>query len=397
MNRSCESTLEALATGEPFDTELQRHVDQCPRCAGLAQLPASIGTASRAHAAVEVGAGFPSRMVARAGDRLAERRRQRMGLAVAAVAAGALAAGGVYMSGRGTDGPVIADRQPSALTESVGEGRDQGDAPWTATEEPGADDAEVFPTLDSGLFQANWRAAGGHVAAGDIAQRTSELDLRPEQVKALSNIVAEQEKAEIELRAAIDVASVDLRTALDSERPDEARVGQLIDRISELEARVRKKRVLSYLEARALLDAKQRARLSRAEHDLDAHRHMTPPVAPVAPVAPMPPVAPVAPVPLDALETLDLGDLEADPRWFGPGLDQAKIQDEVRKAMEQARAQVLESRELMRKQLEQAHKDVEHMPINSQGELDAIRKEALGEAERARAREQKPAPAPTAP
>src|SRR5690606_1260605 len=110
-------------------------------------------------------------------------------------------------------------------------------------------------------FRADWAAAGGNVSAASLAAMGDELGLDPRQREALRQLVNEQAKDEIRIRADIDTANVDLRAELEGAQPDAAKVGRLIDRISQLEAEARKGRVMTWLEGRKLLTAGQQARL----------------------------------------------------------------------------------------------------------------------------------------
>jgi Spy/CpxP family protein refolding chaperone len=89
----------------------------------------------------------------------------------------------------------------------------------------------------------------------------SELELTPKQKQQIKTLLTSARKESIKIRADIDIAGVDLRSELEKDAPDEKAVGALIEKVSGLEGKMRKSRVVSWLRVRKLLTAKQRAKL----------------------------------------------------------------------------------------------------------------------------------------
>jgi hypothetical protein len=79
----CEVVTERVALGEPLG-DLAEHAATCARCRRLAALPTEVGAA---HPASEPADGFSARITAGAQRRIVVRRRRRIGLALASVAA----------------------------------------------------------------------------------------------------------------------------------------------------------------------------------------------------------------------------------------------------------------------------------------------------------------------
>jgi hypothetical protein len=81
----CEGVTERVALGEPLG-DLAEHAATCARCRRIAALPTELGAA---HAEREPADGFSARITAGAQRRIVVRRRRRIGLAIASVAAAA--------------------------------------------------------------------------------------------------------------------------------------------------------------------------------------------------------------------------------------------------------------------------------------------------------------------
>jgi Spy/CpxP family protein refolding chaperone len=114
---------------------------------------------------------------------------------------------------------------------------------------------------------------------GELSQH---LDLSAEQRRAIRALVDDGHKTAIQARAQLEIQQIDLRRALESGDPDPDKVGAMIDRLSGLEAAMRKARILTLLRIRRLLSPAQRKVLDQA-HDRDRL---------AAPAAPQPPTPP---------------------------------------------------------------------------------------------------------
>jgi hypothetical protein len=102
--KRCTQLADSLISGEPLSDDDRDHVATCAACQKLTAMTRLI---TRAATATEAGAGFTSRMIAGARERLEARRRQRfvgfgLGAAVAAAAAALIITSSRGGSDRGT-------------------------------------------------------------------------------------------------------------------------------------------------------------------------------------------------------------------------------------------------------------------------------------------------------
>ncbi len=441
MNRdshtTCTRAAQAIAEGQSLGTDIEQHIANCPDCAELARLPASLAEASRARGAVELAPGFASRMLARASDRMAKSRRMRVTYATAAACAVMLLGVGLVRWAPGTqsdesstlahndateqpaselDNPL--DNVPDSVVDSIADlAMDADYAPddtLAPFEDSGEGDvvstvADLVDPRDPVAFQANWRAAGGNVSPADIAAAGDSVGLQPKQRQQLEAIMVKTGRVEAEIRSAIEAANKNLRTELDKPQPNPDRVAALIDRISQLEAKMRKTRVLAWLKARKVLDAAQRRKLeqvrqtrrSRSPRNRVSRRDR-------------------APVPQSELELggeLELGEEEwGDKEWdkvfdaldesnWGDvqvEIDGEEIERSVRESLEQAREQLEQLESMPEVWAEQLERDFEKLTLDLERsgnmspeerervreemrrEAKKLRKEALKEAKRAR-------------
>jgi|GEM_PF-5853269 len=142
----------------------------------------------------------------------------------------------------------------------------------------------ITTVIAATLVFAAGRAAAGptDVNPGDIAAVADKLQVTAKQRQQIRNLHDNARKATIKLRADIEASGIDLRRELERDVPNEAKVRQLIARISQMEGKARQARVTAWLRIRKLLSAKQRAMLALVNegknhwaktmrHDMRAH------------------------------------------------------------------------------------------------------------------------------
>jgi hypothetical protein len=241
MTKPCTVIRHRLATGAPLGDAEAAHVEVCPDCAVLAELPARI-RAARA-AAADPRPGFEARLAAGARARLDRRRRRSPWLTAAAAATMlVIVAGAAWWSTRTTG---------DATEQRLAEHEDP-----TAPEQPPADDsAEDLVASLSDTEAALDFSAGGPIdeAAGQLDDLRDDIFLEDDERARVRRIADEVEKEVVRLQAEIDILNIDLRGELEAAHPDPAAVERYIDRIGALETQVRKKRILGWLRARDAL------------------------------------------------------------------------------------------------------------------------------------------------
>jgi Spy/CpxP family protein refolding chaperone len=97
----------------------------------------------------------------------------------------------------------------------------------------------------------------------DLDVDLGDLSLEADQLAELEALF-ESERVVVEpAREALEELADDLREELEDPDADEAKVEQLIDAISEEEAKIRKAEVMALVKSRKVLDAKQRAEIEK--------------------------------------------------------------------------------------------------------------------------------------
>ena len=94
-----------------------------------------------------------------------------------------------------------------------------------------------------------------------VEHLSTALDLSDEQATNIRALLDSARKRTIKASAEIEVTSIDLRRELERVEPDEAKLEKHIDRISALEAEVRKARVVVWVKIGKVLSVKQRKKL----------------------------------------------------------------------------------------------------------------------------------------
>ena len=294
------STSDANAADPSAGSEARRHLEHCPECAELARVSETLGQAMAARAqaatatasAIDASPGFESRMIAGATRRIAVRRRNRIAVTAASACAAVLLVAGAAVQFTGgvtseqtpeqtpeqTIDNAVADNDPTAPDQLEPIADPTPELPSDVTDNATDDALEVATNdLTSNLvelgdpenqlaYQADWKAAGGNVEPSDIVAAGNRIGLDRKQTAELRRLVVELEKAETKTQTEIDRANAELRNLLGQSSPDADRVGTLIDRISGLEAQMRKRRVLTWLKARKLLTGVQRQALERLQN-----------------------------------------------------------------------------------------------------------------------------------
>jgi len=105
-------------------------------------------------------------------------------------------------------------------------------------------------------------AGSADVDPGDIAKIAHKLKLSKKQRRQIRNLHDAVRKTNIKLRAEMEATGIDLRRELDQDTPNETKVGVYISKISQLEGKARKARVVSWIRIRKLLSADQRKMLT---------------------------------------------------------------------------------------------------------------------------------------
>ncbi|MBN2494018.1 MAG: periplasmic heavy metal sensor [Deltaproteobacteria bacterium] len=108
------------------------------------------------------------------------------------------------------------------------------------------------------------------------------LGLDARQIDRIEALHFQADRERIDIRHALQTARLDLAQALRADRPDRRVVFELLDRIGELEIRLRKNRIGLVLDIRALMTAEQWERLEiyqsqRLKRETDADRDRTGP------------------------------------------------------------------------------------------------------------------------
>jgi hypothetical protein len=89
------------------------------------------------------------------------------------------------------------------------------------------------------------------------------LELKASQKVMTKSIISGARKEAIRMRADVEIAGIDLRTELEKGNPSEKVVSELIERISTLEGKMWKSRVVAWIQVLKLLSPKQRRQLQR--------------------------------------------------------------------------------------------------------------------------------------
>jgi Spy/CpxP family protein refolding chaperone len=89
----------------------------------------------------------------------------------------------------------------------------------------------------------------------------AQLDLTPEQRDRITELHERQARKAIQARADLETARLDMRKLMRADTPDRRALDTQIDRIAGLEAGLRKDRVATLLDVRALLTPDQRKKL----------------------------------------------------------------------------------------------------------------------------------------
>jgi hypothetical protein len=119
----------------------------------------------------------------------------------------------------------------------------------------------------SGLTGASQAEAQNFAPSAERgAALLANMTLRGDQKKKSKVLMAEARKQAIALRAEIEIAAIDLTSELEKENPSELAAGKLIDKMSKLEGKWRRSRIITWVKIRRLLSVKQRRELRRLQN-----------------------------------------------------------------------------------------------------------------------------------
>jgi hypothetical protein len=100
----------------------------------------------------------------------------------------------------------------------------------------------------------------------DVVRDLGDLQLQQGQRDALARMRADSERRVMEAKMALETASQELQNALEKGTASDAEIARAIDAVSQQEATIRKIRILSWVNARRVLDDSQRRRVEGAAH-----------------------------------------------------------------------------------------------------------------------------------
>jgi hypothetical protein len=152
------------------------------------------------------------------------------------------------------------------------------------------------------------------VAPAQLPGELGRLGLAPAQRQAILDLTDAAHRRQVKLRGELAILELDLGKELDKDAPDEARVSAYVDRITRVEAEMRKLHLTTWVKVKKLLSAEQRATLQRLRDERAALLPPMPPdfsgfeafqafepfdvvIPPVLPVPALPPGTPAPPVP----------------------------------------------------------------------------------------------------
>jgi Spy/CpxP family protein refolding chaperone len=108
------------------------------------------------------------------------------------------------------------------------------------------------------LSPSVWAQARRGMSPAVMKQTLREqVGLGDEQIAEIEQLRYEADRARLDLRHAIEKVRLDLEQAMQADRPDEKAVFALIDRLGELETRLKKNRIGLMLDIRKLLTPEQ--------------------------------------------------------------------------------------------------------------------------------------------
>lgn len=95
------------------------------------------------------------------------------------------------------------------------------------------------------------------------AELIEQLDLRADQRQKSHALLAQSRKQAIRTRADIEIAAIDLAMELAKPNPNEKSAGELVERMSKLEGKWRRSRIVTWVKIKKLLTAEQQEELQR--------------------------------------------------------------------------------------------------------------------------------------
>lgn len=104
-----------------------------------------------------------------------------------------------------------------------------------------------------------------------LKMHAAEIGLSEKQLTSLEALFVKHEKELINLKAELKVLHIDLRTEMTADVPDQKLVTGLVDKINDLDGKIRKARIINHLQAKSILTPEQHAKLKaiRSENRQD--------------------------------------------------------------------------------------------------------------------------------
>jgi len=115
--------------------------------------------------------------------------------------------------------------------------------------------------MGRGMGRGAGRGMGLHRGMGFGPGMFAALDLTDAQREKLADLHERQQRKAIQARADMQLARMDLRKLMQADAPSATAIHAQIDRLTRLQSDMRKSRVSTYLEARALLTPEQQKQL----------------------------------------------------------------------------------------------------------------------------------------
>ncbi|MFC1851258.1 Spy/CpxP family protein refolding chaperone [candidate division CSSED10-310 bacterium] len=108
-----------------------------------------------------------------------------------------------------------------------------------------------------------------------LKHHASELGISDQQLESIKQLSLNAEKEMIRIKADKKIIELDFHAEMDTDKPDKKKISGLLDKINDLEGKIKKEKVLMLIDIKAVLTPEQMTKIKelRAQRQMRKERH----------------------------------------------------------------------------------------------------------------------------